>query len=234
MKHEKNKDFDRMIVEAVQENYSFFAWHSVGGVIEKCEMKIKAFRKDYNEIELMLKDGQEVELAKVVAGDRVLNIYIPELSVSFSSEIKAITADRKVKLFIPLEFSFFERRKQQRVMPLAECFVCFEHNRQVIKKSIYDISIGGIAIIMAKSEKMNITKGKYFSLFILDFGSRKIKMNAECTNSFVINRFKHDNLPYGGFKIAFRFLDLSKEDKAFINEFIAHEAIRRQVLKNAN
>ena len=72
----RGKDFDRMIVEAVQGNFSFFAWQSLGGVVEKCELKVKAFRKDYNEIELEVKAEQVEILAKVISGDRMMNIYV--------------------------------------------------------------------------------------------------------------------------------------------------------------
>ena len=52
---------------------------------------------------------KEENLEKVVSGDRNFNMYIPELSVSFTSELKSISPDKKVKIFIPHEFSFFER-----------------------------------------------------------------------------------------------------------------------------
>lgn len=65
MKEQKRgRDFDRMIVEAVQGNFSFFAWQSHDGVVEKCEMKVRAFRKDYNEIELEVKEDQLDKLPK--------------------------------------------------------------------------------------------------------------------------------------------------------------------------
>ena len=230
----RSKDFDRMIVEAVQENYSFFAWQSIAGVVEKCELKIKAFRKDYNELELELKAGQEESLAKVISGNRILNIYVPELSVSFSSELKSVSAEKKVKMYLPTDYSFYERRKHERVMPAKTCFVSFEHNKQTIKKSIYDISLGGIAIILPKSDKVVVSKGKVFELMVLDVGLRKIKVKAECINSFTIDRFKHDNLPYGGFKLVFRFTAISKEDKAYLAEFITHELLVQQVQKKAN
>ncbi len=84
MKEQKrSKDFDRMIIEAVQGHYSFFAWQSIGGVVEKCELKIKAYRKDYNEIELEACPGEEDRLGLVISGNRVLNIYVPESSISF-------------------------------------------------------------------------------------------------------------------------------------------------------
>lgn len=230
----KSRDFDRMLVEAVLGKYSFFAWQSIGGVVEKCEFKIKAYRKDYNEIELEIGTNQEEKLAKVISGDRVLNIYAPEISVSFSSEIKVITADKKIKIYLPKEYSFYDRRKQERVEPTKTCYVNFEYNKQMYRKSIFDISLGGIAIILPKSDKILITKGKQFEVFTLDIGLKKIKVKAECTNSFNVDPYKFENLPYGGYKVAFRFTDISKDDKAFLSEFIAHQKLTQQVTKKAN
>lgn len=235
MKEQKrSKDFDRMIVEAVQESLSFFAWQSIGGAIEKCELKIKAYRKDYNEIELELCANQEDGLAKVISGNRILNIYVPELSVSFSAELKSVGIDKKVKIYLPEDYSFYERRKHERLQPSKSCYVSFEHNKQMIKKSIYDFSLGGIAVILPKSDKVVITKGKIFTVFTIEVGLRKMKVKAECVNSFLINRFKFDNLPYGGFKLAFRFTEISKEDKAFLAEFVTHETLMQQIQKKAN
>ncbi|MFA6237291.1 MAG: PilZ domain-containing protein [Bacteriovorax sp.] len=236
MKEQKrSKDFDRMIVEAVQDNYSFFAWQSIGGNVEKCELKVKAYRKDYNEIELELCPGQEDSLAKVISGNRILNIYVPELSVSFSAELKSVTVDKKVKLYPPSDYSFYERRKHERVKPAKTCFASFELNGKMInKKAIYDFSLGGIAIILPKSDKITIAKGTKFTVFTLEIGLKKIKVKAECVNSFIIDRFKYDNLPYGGFKLAFRFSEISKEDKDFLAAFVTHELLLQQVKKKAN
>jgi hypothetical protein len=230
----KSKDFDKIIVEAVQENLSFYAWQSIGGIIEKCELKIKAYRKDYKEMELECCPGQENQLAKVISGNRSVNIYVPELSVSFSSELKSVSVDKRVKLYPPTDYTFFERRKHVRVQTDKACYVSFEHKKAMVKKSVYDFSMGGIAIILSKTDKIVIEKGKIFTDFVLDIGSRKMKIKAECVNSFSIDRFKFENLPYGGFKLAFRFMDLNKEDKAFITEFLINEMLMKQVVKQAN
>lgn len=234
MKEQKaSKDFDRMIVEAVRENYSFFAWQSIGGVVEKCELKIKAYRKDYSEIELELCVGQEDKLAKVISGNRTLNIYVPELSVSFCSDLKSSAEGKKIKLSPPNDFVFYERRKHERVVPSKVCFVSFEHNKQIVRKPIYDFSLGGIAIVLGKTERINVEKGKMFADFTVEIGLKKIKVKAECVNSIVIDRFKLDNLPYGGFKIGFRFTDISAEDKSYLQEFITHEKIMEESRKKA-
>jgi len=230
----RSKDFERLMVEAVQGGYAFFAWNSVAGVVEKCGLKIKAYRKDYNEIELELAPGEEEKLGKVVSGNRILNIYVPEISVSFSSELKTITSDKKVKLYIPSDFTFYERRKHERVQPAKTCYVSFELNKHMVKKAVYDFSLGGLAFILPKSDKMIISKGKEFDTFVLEIALRKIKVKAVCVNSFTIDRFKHENLPYGGYKVAFRFTEISQEDRKFLMEFITTEMLVQQAQKKAN
>lgn len=235
MKEQKRgKEFDRMIVESVQGNYSFFAWQSLSGVVEKCEMKIKAYRKDYGEIELEAIADNDNSLSRVISGNRILNIYVPELSVSFTAELKNVSADKKVKIYLPADYSFYERRKHERLQPTKTCYVSFENNKVLMKKSIFDLSIGGLAIILPKSDKVIISKGKEFPLLVIEINGKKLKAKAECVNALTIDRFKLDSLPYGGYKIAFRFTGMSKEDRDFLVEFVTHQVLIQQQMKKAN
>lgn len=235
MKEQKRgKEFDKMIVEAIRSNYSFFAWQSLGGVVEKCELKVKAYRREYNEIELEARMENNPSLAKVISGTRVLNIYVPELSVSFSAELKGVSSDQKVKIYLPTDYSFYERRKHERLQPAKTCYVSFELNRTLMKKAIFDISLGGFAIVLPKSDKVNVVKGKEFPLLILDIYERKVKIKAECVSAISIDRFKLDSLPYGGYKIAFRFTEMSKEDREFLVDFVTHQSLLKQQVKKAN
>ena len=230
----RSKDFDRMIIEAIREKFSFFAWQSIAGIIEKCELKVKAYRKDFKEIELELLPDQDGQLSKVISGNKLLNVYVPGLSVSFTSELKSISEDKKIKIYSPKEFTFFERRKHERVIPAKTCFVSFEHNGRIVRKSIYDFSMGGIAIVLPRSDKILVKKNKESRACVLEIGLKKIKIKAECVNSSVVDRFKVENLPYGGFKIAFRFIEMAKDDKAYFVEFIIHELLSKQIHKKAN
>ena len=234
MKEQKiGREFERMITEAAQERISFFAWQSIGGIVEKCEFTIVAFRKDYSEIELVAKDDSEEALKKVISGNRMLNIYIPELSVSFSASLKSINADKKIRIHLPLNYSFYERRKHERVQPIKTCYASFEISKNIFKKSLFDISIGGVAIILPKSDKIVIAKGKEFTIVILDIMGRKIRAKAECVSSISIDRYKLDSLPYGGYKIAFRFKEIAAADRGALVEFVTHQ-ILLQHAKKAN
>ena len=232
MKEQKiGREFERMLTDAVQDRTSFYAWQSLGGIVEKCEFTIHAFRKDLNEIELVAKDNNEEALSKIISGDRILNFYVPELSVSFSAGLKTITSDKKIRIHLPQAYSFYERRKHERVQPLKSCYANFEIGKNVFKKSLFDISIGGVAIILPKSEKINIEKGKVFSIIIPDMTGNRIYVRAECVSAITIDRYKLDSLPYGGYKIAFRFTEISVSDRSLLIEFVTDQILIQHARK---
>lgn len=237
MKEQKrNKEFDKKIIECIQKNYSFFAWQSLNGVIEKCEMKGKAIRCDYGEIELEARDGEGKQIQNIVSGNRKISIYIPEMGMSFQAPLKNVFEDTKIKIVIPEEFTIHERRKHERVTPEKKCYVSFEVKSQMYKKAIYDMSMGGFALVLPKNDRLAIAKDTVFPSVVLEIPGVKEKIKAKviCVSSFAFDRFRYLDLPYGGFKIAFCFKELSIESKRAIDEFIVSELLAQSVCKKAN
>lgn len=237
MKEQKrDKEFDKKIIDCIQKNYSFYAWKSLNGVIEKCELKGKAIRCEYGEIELEARVGSEKELENVVSGNRKISIYIPEMGISFLAPLKNISADGKLKIVIPEEYGIHERRKHERVIPEKKCFVTLEIKSQNYKKAIYDLSMGGFAIILPKTERLSIAKDTLFAsaVFELPGIKEKIKAKVICVSSFAFDRFRFAELPYGGYKLAFCFKELSIESKKVLDEFILNELLNQSTRKKAN
>lgn len=231
---ELGKDFENMMIESIQNKVPFYGWQSYGGILEKCELNVKAFRKDHGEIELEVTPGFENDLGKIISGNRVLNIYVPELSISFVAELKNVGLNGKIKIYLPKSYSFYDRRKQERVRLAKTCYVSFEFNKLMLKKSIYDLSMGGVAIILPKSDKIAIEKGRVFPNFLLEIYGQKIKIKVECVGGVAINRFKLDSLPYGGYKIAFRFVSLEKKEREIITSFILEQVLIEKAAQKAN
>jgi hypothetical protein len=237
MKEQKrDKEFDKKIIDCIQNNYSFYAWKSLNGTIEKCELKGKAIRCEYEEIELEARLGSEKLLENVVSGNRKISIYIPEMGISFLAQLKNISADGKLKIVIPEEYGVHERRKHERVMPEKKCYVTVEIKSQMYKKAIYDFSMGGFAIIVPKTEKLGIAKDAVFASVILEIPGIKEKIKAKviCVSSFAFDRFRFNELPYGGYKIAFCFKDLSPDSKKVIDDFMLTELLNQSTRKKAN
>lgn len=232
MEKKIGQSIEKIMIEVVQNAHSVFAWKSLNGEIEKCELKVKAYRKEYNEIELEIVPSETKKIADIVNGKKEINVYIPESSVSFIGNVKKTLDDKKLKILIPLEFEFFERRKHERVQP-KKGFFTFEINKMSIKKPVFDLSMGGFAIILPRTEKISLKKGMILESSFIEINSRKIKVQLECVSSISIDRYKLDSLPYGGHKLAFRFLSISKEDRDYIAEVVTIEAIMNKQLKGA-
>lgn len=216
----RDRNFEKLIVELVQTQAPAIAWQSLSGVVTKVELTAKAFRKEYAEIELIVKNGRGEELQKVIGGNRMINLYLPASSISFSSPVKAISEDFKIKIALPETYQFYERRENERVQPKKTMYVTFEINKVTYKKSLFDISVGGFSIIVPRTDKLSITKGSIFPQMTIEMGGKKIKVKVECANNFSVDRYKFENLPYGGQKIAFKFLAIAPEDQQIINNLI--------------
>jgi c-di-GMP-binding flagellar brake protein YcgR len=232
MKEQYGQNIERILIETIQNGNSVFAWKSLNGVIEKCELKAKAIRKEYNEIELEVVEKEQNKIENILSGDREINFYIPEFSISFSTEIKNLVSKNRIKVIIPKSFSFFERRKHERVV-LDKAIVSLEINKRLIKKPAFDISVGGVALVIPLTEKIMIKKGLEIQTCILEVNLRKIKVKLECISSQKIDRYKLETLPYGGQKLSFRFAEISKEDREFLAEMIAVKVIQSKGLKGA-
>jgi c-di-GMP-binding flagellar brake protein YcgR len=232
MEKKVGNNLDKIMVDTIQKSHSVYAWKSVNGVIEKCELKVKAFRKGYGEIELEVTEREVQNIANVISGDRELNFYIPEESVSFKCSLIKMLEGKKFKVTVPETFEFFERRKHERVQP-KKCFLTFIFNKVSYKKPVFDISMGGVAIVLPKAEKMMLKKGFQADICFIEFGEIKMKVKLECVATVSIDRFKLDSLPYGANKIAFRFTSMSLEGRDTLSELILMESIRNKQLKGA-
>lgn len=230
----RDKKFDRMMIEAIQKKYSFFAWNSLNGVIEKIEFVSKAYRYDYNEIELEMSNLTNQKISSIISGDKLVNFYIPELSISFTSELKIIKDEARLRVYLPKEYSFYDRRAYDRVEPDQTCFVQLEMNKLKNKKSIFDIGLGGFSIILPKSDKFFVEKGKEIANIKIEIPGFVFNVKAVCVNNIIIDRFKVDSLPYGGFKLAFKFSEIAESDLKILKDYIAQEYLKSRHLKAAN
>lgn len=228
------KDFDKKIIEAIKKGYSAVAWNTFDGVVEKCDLKLRALRKDYSEIELECIPENVEKLKNIISGNVMVKIFIPELSISFKSKIKSATSIEKMKLAIPEEFSFYERRQHIRVNPERLSFAYISYTQHALRSQIHDISLGGFSVILAKSNKVSIEAKKKFEKVSIEVYGRKIVADIECTNSITLDNYKVESLPYGGFKVSFRFLSMNQLDREYLSDYITNQILLDDSIKKVN
>ncbi len=216
----RDKYFDMSMSDVFQKKLPVIVWQNVDDVIFKCNIYLKSFKKDIGEFEFYVSE-KDVELfRKITIGKRVISLYVPASSISFNVFIDQYIDDTKFKTSIPENYQFFNRRENERVQPTETTYVTFEYQKQTFKKYLFDISVGGLSLVIPKADRFNLEKGAMITNFVIHLENKKIKVHVECVNSFSVDRYKVDSLPYGGQKIAFKFIKIQTQDKIFINEYV--------------
>ncbi len=231
MSDKRSRDIVKNLIEAVQNNYSVYAWSSIDGVVSKYELKTKAVRKSLEEVDFEIVPSEDVSIEKVIPADKVVKFYVPDSSLSFEARLKNILGTQRFQTYLPFEFKFYERRKHERVSPKESCTIIFEHKRQVFKKTILDLSLGGVAILIPKTEKAILGEKLDSVHCLIELGTKRIKAKIDFCSSAIIDRFQMEQCPYGGYKISFRFSSMEEKDKEILNKFIATEVIVQKISK---
>lgn len=230
-KNKYDRQFEKRIIEAIQKNYLCYIWNTIDKVIYKVPLQIKTLRKDYNEIEFDVSEEHNNDLKNILSGSGQVKIFIPDLSIAFASELKRLD-NKKIKIGIPEEYTFHERRKHIRVKPEQACFANVNYSGFTPKMSIYDISLGGFSIIYPKSNRVSVEPNTDYQI-IIDVYGHKISSKAKCVGGFVLESNKVEDLPYGGYKVAFEFVGLNERDKKYLMDIITTLAIKQNPLQKA-
>ena len=234
MKVEKvNRDFDKKIVEAITQKFQVVAWNSINSVIYKTQLTLKAYRKDYGELEFNIPEERAEEFSKLLEGGDKFRVYLPDLSIAFSLVIKQYPSEKTVKTFLPDNFTFHERRNYERVKPDRLCYAYINFKNATPRVNIFDVSLGGFSVVYPKSLKVDIKEEHLYSNISLDIYGHKITGKFQCVNTVSLDPHKVEALPYGGFKVAFQFVEISQRDLDYLREFISNKIIQSANFKKA-
>ena len=234
MKVEKvNRDFDKKIVEAITQKFQVVAWNSINSVIYKTQLTLKAYRKDYGELEFNIPEERAEEFSKLLEGGDKFRVYLPDLSIAFSLVIKQYSSEKAVKTFLPENFTFHERRNHERVKPDHLCYAYINFKNGTPRVNIFDVSLGGFSVVYPKSLKVDIKEEHLYSNISLDIYGHKITGKFQCVNTVSLDPHKVEALPYGGFKVAFQFVEIAQRDLDYLREFISNKIIQSANFKKA-
>lgn len=234
MKIEKvNRDFDKKIIEAITKKFPVVAWNSNNSVIHKTQLTLKAYRKDYGELEFNIPEEKQEEFVKLLDGGDKFRVYLPDLSIAFSLVVKQYSDIKVVKTFIPDNFTFHERRNFERVTPDRLCYAYINFKNAKPRVNIFDVSLGGFSVVYPKSLKVDIKEEQIYDNISIDIYGHKIVGKFQCVNTVSLDPHKVESLPYGGFKVAFKFVEISQRDLDYLRDFISTKIIQSSDFKKA-
>ena len=201
-----------------QSNQLVIAWYSFNGHVIQAELNIKAIRKDRNELVFVPKWDSLDYLQQLISGQGKISFFAPEDSLVFIAELRLLGDDGLLTVSMPEKHFFHDRRKDQRVDLLSSLWVSFE--KSSLKKRCLDISGGGFSIVVSQAERMLLKQ--IGSSVSLNLGENCLNLEIELSNELKLRPYMLEKCPYGGFRLAFSFINLNDLLKKRLNDFLAH------------
>ncbi|MDP7321261.1 MAG: PilZ domain-containing protein [Bacteriovoracaceae bacterium] len=205
-------------------------WKIIAGQKVTVEVIFHIIRKFRGEVIVRANGPKNKELlGNLATGSQKINFYLPEDMVLFQTEVKQIEPNGDVRVKLPKLFAQVDRRRDFRLflgegLKVQIDFQKFDHSQQQYQqkfnKNLFDISAGGSAFIISRSEKAFFRVNDLIKDINIRIEGREIKVNAVIMNILDVEPNKQNQLNYKGKKVCLRFLNLDATNKKFLEDFI--------------
>lgn len=205
-------------------------WKIVAGRKVTVEVIFHIIRKFRNEVVVRAVGPQgKSKLANLATGANKLNFYLPDDMVLFQTEVKHIEPAGDIRIKIPEMIAQVDRRKDLRLfvengINIELQFFKQNHGQKIatqqFKKGCFDISAGGLSFVISKTEKKFFKDGDIIKSIKLNLDNKDIELDSQIINILEVEPNAQNDLHYRGWKVCVKYLNLKKEIKKVIEEFV--------------
>lgn len=197
------KKFEEDIIESINEDNEVIIWDVIENNILRLPVKIKSLNSFASKIFLNIEEGLKDSLAHFLRGPSLIKLYIPEIQLAFVSELSAVHGT-SLEISYPVREKRLERREHERLEPLTPHYAKFQN----LKYEIFDISKGGLSIVLGSSQYEQLFQLKNDTLnFTIDFAKETVQVKGIVVDTKKIKPYQISRFPYGAFRLALRIED---------------------------
>lgn len=197
------KKFEKDIIESINEDNEVIIWDVIENNILRLPVKIKSLNSFASKIFLNIEEGLKDSLAHFLRGPGLIKLYIPEIQLAFVSELSAVHGT-SLEISYPVREKRLERREHERFEPLTPHYAKFQN----LKYEIFDISKGGLSIVLGSSQYEQLFQLKNDTLnFTIDFAKETVQVKGIVVDTKKIKPYQISRFPYGAFRLALRIED---------------------------
>ncbi|MEX0799256.1 MAG: PilZ domain-containing protein [Bacteriovoracaceae bacterium] len=207
-----------------------WAWRIVGGKKVTVEVFIRVIRKFKNEmiVRASRPEGEKV-LGNLIAGSETLNFFFPEDAALFQSQVKASDARGDVVVRMPKMIAQVDRRKHMRLRLTEDVqarvsFFKKNHTQQkktqLFKKDCFDISAGGLAFIVSRTEAKFFKLGDGINLMRVNVENKEAAISGKVVNILEVEPNERNKLHYKAYKICVKYDQINPQTSKLLNDFV--------------
>lgn len=230
IQNENAKSIFNILKDAKLEQMRCLVWKMVGTTKYTAEVEIDVIRKFDNELILRsVSDGHYEKVKTIVSGSEQVNVFIMEKAIMFRAKIKKLDLDQKLCIQFPKMIAQAERRKDLRLVFPSDlsCPVQFfktltggKVQTQIFEKNCYDLSAGGLSVLINKSESKFFEIGDEISDMKIEIEKEVVSLDGKIVNFIPVEPGPDNKLIYKGLRVCLKFEEVSDEDKKLINMFV--------------
>lgn len=218
-----------LLLTSKEKSEQILVWKFVGNKKITARVKISILNKINKTLSISSHEDDVEILSLILSSSESLNLYIPNGSSLFQSKIKNIESAHRVVLRIPQFVAQLERRKWLRLktedfsnirIQFSKKIDPIKSTQQFYRKNLYDLGVGGLAIIMSKAEAKFFLNGETIKSVELLIDDHKIVADLEVVNQIELNPSTQSNHYYKVWKIGFKFAGMQKKDQELISSYI--------------
>lgn len=211
-------DILESLLKIQKNNQIILAWYAFNGHLLQAELRLKTIRKDRNDLVLVPQWDSLDYLQQLISGQGRINFYVPDESLVFISELKLLDEQGILTVGMPEKYFLHDRRRDQRIDLLPSLSISFEGIS--LAKRCLDISSGGFSLVISQQERRLFKLSEY--QVTLTNGELSLQLEANLSNELKLRPYMLDKCPYGGFRLAFSFLNMNDLTRKRLDDLIAH------------
>ncbi|MCB9094639.1 MAG: PilZ domain-containing protein [Halobacteriovoraceae bacterium] len=225
----QSKSILRTIREIQEKKKKILAWKIFGDVKITAPVRIKVIRSHRGEILLETHEDNIPLLHRILGGTQKINFYIPNGNVLFQCKLKDMNPNGSFVVYIPDMVVRQERRKSLRcsvtddrvkvqfAKDLARGGGRHDH---IFDKKLYDISEGGLSIILTSTESKYFQNNDVIENVKLSISGKIMTVGVKLVNLIPVDPDPYNGLAYRGFRACFSFTDIDDKKKEIIEIYV--------------
>lgn len=209
---------EKILNEVIKNKYEVIAWNLITGHFVKTDLRLQSVVMVKKELHFLLSESSSQILKEVISGSGIINFYIPFKGILFSAELKKFD-DKKLVTNIPSDFDSNDRRTENRYQAL-DVKITISYKDKSITKSCFDLSNGGFSVVFLNSEAIVKSDDDNSLSVTIRYGENLYELKAKLVGTRSVKPYENESIPYAGRRTSFEFIDLSANDRLFLNNII--------------
>lgn len=218
-----------LLMATKEKSEQVLVWKFIGTQKVTANIKFNVINKTNGTLVFSPSPEDTEVFKKIIGSSESLNFYIPSGSTLFQCTVKHVESLERIIVYAPQFVAQLERRKWLRLKTIENQSVRIQFSKKIdpikstqqfYRKSVFDLGVGGLALIMTKAESKFFIRGEIVKGVELLIDDVKIVADLEVINNLEIKPGQESDQYYKVWKIGFRFAGLQKKDQELISSFV--------------